>query len=91
MRVHMICQKHRETALVGPGTLLDELECPACIAEEDAANEWRPCCPQMNTTCVGHDWDYLEEPTTKWPGVIIESANFSNMHRLSLDDADVPF
>jgi hypothetical protein len=22
---------------------------------ENEANHWRPCCPQMNTTCCGHD------------------------------------
>lgn len=89
MRVHLICKTHGTTALVGPGSLLDELECVVCIAAEEAANEWRPCCPHMNTTCCGHD-DYEGEPYTIWPGVTIESDNFSNYHS-ARTYADVPF
>lgn len=58
MRIHVICKHHGVTAEVGPGTLVSELECTQCIAEYDAANEFRPCCPYMNTTCCGHDDDY---------------------------------
>lgn len=36
----------------------DVPECLACIDEYDRPS--RPCCPCMNTTCVGHD-DYNEE------------------------------
>lgn len=57
MKVHIICKKHRVTALVGPGTLLSELECVTCIAEQDEANRWAPCCSAMNTTCCGHGDD----------------------------------
>jgi hypothetical protein len=35
MRVHTICKTHRTTALVGPGTPLEELECVTCIAITD--------------------------------------------------------
>lgn len=32
IRTHVICEAHRTTALVGPGTPLDELECVTCVA-----------------------------------------------------------
>jgi hypothetical protein len=35
MRIHTICKTHNFTALVGPGSLLDELECPTCIEIAD--------------------------------------------------------
>lgn len=84
MRVHTICTTHRTTALVGPGTLLGELECVVCIAEQDEANRWRPCCPAMNTTCCGHDdW----QPTVFF--VEILSPGYCNDEHRNPDD--VPF
>ena len=35
MRLYTICKTHKTTTLVGPGTLLGELECVTCIAIED--------------------------------------------------------
>ncbi len=35
MRLHTICVQHHATALVGPGTLLSELECVTCVAIAD--------------------------------------------------------
>lgn len=35
MKVHTICETHNRTALVGPGTLLEELECVTCVAIYD--------------------------------------------------------
>lgn len=35
MRVHTICETHKTTAIVGPGTPLSELECVTCIAIQD--------------------------------------------------------
>ena len=29
--IYTICSTHNQTAVVGPGTLLEELECPTCI------------------------------------------------------------
>lgn len=89
MKVHTICRKHRTTALVGPGTLLSELECVACIAEQDAeqheANRWRPCCPQMNTTCCGHD---DQDPSVFLVEII--SPDFCNVDH-ERESVDVPF
>ncbi len=85
MKLHTICQRHNVTVLVGPGSLLSEYECPACIAEQDEANRWRPCCPQMNTTCCGHD---DQDPYTVL--FVIFSPNFCDVdHAREL--ADVPF
>lgn len=86
MKVHTICKKHKTTALVGPGTLLSELECITCINEYDEANRWRPCCPQMNTTCCGHD-DYADEPSFQ---VRIDSPNYCDVDH-ERESADVPF
>ena len=64
MASRMICTKHNFQASVGSAVqyTLDYYECPACVAEVDAEYELsnRPCCPQMNTTCCGHDDD--QEP-----------------------------
>ncbi len=35
MRTHLICREHKTTALVGPGTLIEELECVTCVAIAD--------------------------------------------------------
>lgn len=35
MKTHTICQTHNTTILVGPGTLMGELECPTCLALDD--------------------------------------------------------
>ena len=73
MRIHTICQTHKTTALVGPGSLLSELECVVCIAEYDESNRWAPCCSAYNTTCCGHDdW----EPEVFY--VEMTSPNFCN-------------
>jgi hypothetical protein len=85
MRVHTICETHGTTALVGPGTLISELECVTCIAEQDEANRWRPCCPQMNTTCCGHDdW----EPVVFY--VEIVSPDYCDVDH-ERESAEVPF
>lgn len=62
MRVHTICKEHGTTALVGPGTLLGELECVVCVRISDEAYEVsrRPCCSRANIDCCGHD-DYADE------------------------------
>lgn len=64
MRIHTICQEHGTTALVGPGSLLSELECVACVAKQDAAYEAsrRPCCSRANIDCCGHDEDEALRP-----------------------------
>jgi len=85
MKVYTICQKHRTAVLVGPGTLLSELECVTCIAEQDEANRFRPCCPQMNTTCCGHD---DQEPYVFL--VEFKSPNYCNVDH-ERESADVPF
>lgn len=70
MRVHLICATHRTTALVGPGSLLNELECVACIAIIDSQT-WRPCCSRANIDCCGHD-----DGGPLWSGLEIESPDF---------------
>lgn len=35
MRTYLICREHKTTALVGPGTLIEELECITCVAIAD--------------------------------------------------------
>lgn len=85
MKVYTICRKHKTTVLVGPGSLLSEYECVVCIAEQDEANRWRPCCPQMNTTCCGHD---DQEPYVFYAE--IESPGFCNVDH-ERESADVPF
>jgi hypothetical protein len=86
MRVHLICPTHNTTALVGPGTLISELECVVCIEEQDEANAWRPCCSRANTTCCGHD-DYADESSFQ---VRIDSPNFCDVDH-ERESADVPF
>lgn len=87
MRIHAICAQHGTTALVGPGTLLDELECIVCVAiqDEDYENRRRPCCSRANIDCCGHD-DYADEPNFM---VTIESSNYCN--RDHAREAEVPF
>jgi hypothetical protein len=60
MRVHTICKTHKATALVGPGSLLSELECVVCVAisDEQYAASRRPCCSRANIDCCGHEDDY---------------------------------
>jgi hypothetical protein len=84
MRTYLICAKHQATALVGPGTPLGELECVTCIAEQDEANRWRPCCSAYNTTCCGHDDDEGQVFFVE-----LQSPNFcDDEHR---DPEEVPF
>lgn len=41
--IHIICAQHNQTAIVGPGTALEELECVTCIGIADG--EIRPPAP----------------------------------------------
>lgn len=58
-RMHTVCTQHRFAVLVGPGTLLGELECIRCIAiaDEAYAMSRRPCCSRANIDCCGHGPD----------------------------------
>ncbi len=87
MRIHTICKTHQTTALVGPGTLIEELECVVCvrIADEAYAASGRPCCSRAAIDCCGHD-DY-EEPYGLY--VEIESPNFCNRDHAA--EAAIPF
>jgi hypothetical protein len=62
MRIHTICAEHGTTALVGPGSLLNEYECVVCVAISDQAyaESRRPCCSRANVDCCGHDDDDYE-------------------------------
>jgi hypothetical protein len=92
MRVHTICKTHKTTALVGPGSLLSELECVVCVAisDEQYAASRRPCCSRANIDCCGHDDEYAaefaDEPSF---GVAIESPNYCDRNQAA--DAEVPF
>ena len=59
MRTHIVCKIHAFAVLVGPGTPLEELECPKCIEIADAeyAAARRPCCSRANIDCCGHGPD----------------------------------
>jgi len=85
MRLHRVCEKHNITVLVGRDTLISEIECTRCIEEIDGLSAFRPCCPQMNTTCCGHDDDYPDP----YPVLAtIDSPNYCDRVHAS---ADVPF
>jgi hypothetical protein len=84
MRVHTICKRHGTTALVGRDSLISELECVVCIAEQDE-RRWTPCCSAYNTTCCGHD-DYADEPSFQ---VMILSPNYCDVNHAAYDE--VPF
>lgn len=86
LTLHTVCESHNVTVPVGPGSLLSEYECPACVAISDDENLWRPCCSAYNTTCCGHD-EYADEPSFQ---VRIDSPNFCDIdHKRDL--SDVPF
>lgn len=85
MKLYLICKRHKRTAIIGRDTLVSELECIDCVDEQDAATEFRPCCPHMNTTCCGHDDD---EPDPYPIIASIDSPNYCNdLH----SDAGPPF
>jgi hypothetical protein len=88
MRIHTICTKHGTTALVGPGTLLDELECVVCvrIADEAHAASQYPCCSRANIDCCGHGDDFQDPPA-----LFVEIASPNYCDRDHAAEQEVPF
>lgn len=80
MRIHTICTEHGTTALVGPGSLLSELECVVCVRRADEAYQTslRPCCSRANIDCCGHeDPSEYYQPLFDY-AIYVESPNYCN-------------